>query len=305
MTAGLCATHPQAAALFRCDGCGRLLCQDCVKPGHRLFTCRLCRERALPLDAGIPADVPGRRRALARRRAYGWGEMLRYPLRGQGGGVFWSYLALLALLRLLGALPVFGQIAQVFWFFIGILVPGMLYAIVRRTAAGDDQLPDWPDAGELGERWREVFTALCLGAAALAPAAALVWVSGCADALLADEPPEGLCLALPAAGLALGLALAVPAFGALAIYESGWLLVRPDLHARALFAAGTDGLRTVAFVYVCLATGRLAAWFLHPLPWLGGLLSGAVSAYASFVAAHLVGWMFLRHEQALDAIYMA
>jgi hypothetical protein len=181
----------------------------------------------------------------------------------------------------------------------------MLFAIVRRTAAGDDELPDWPDAGELAERWREVFTSLCLGAAALAPAVVLMWLSGCADGLLGDELPDGLCLALLAAGLALGLALAVPAFGALAIYESGWLLVRADLHARALLAAGSDGLRTVAFTYVFLAAGRLAAWLLHPVPWLGGLLGGAASAYASFVAAHLVGWMFLRHEPALDAIYLA
>jgi hypothetical protein len=305
MTADLCATHPQAEALFRCDGCGRLLCQDCVEHGHRLFICRQCRERALPLDAALPADVPGRRRALARRRGYGWGEVLQYPLRGQGGGVFWSYLVLVALLRLFGALPGIGRLTLVFWFFIAILTPGMLYAIVRRTAAGDDQLPEWPDAGELGERWREVFTSLCLGAAALVPGMVLMWVSGCAEALLDDELPGGLCLALLAAGLGVGLALAVPAFGALAIYESGWLLVRPDLHARALFAAGTDGLRTVAFVYVFLAAGRLAAWFLHPVPWLGGLLGGAASAYGSFVAAHLVGWMFLRHEPALNAIYLA
>jgi DNA-directed RNA polymerase subunit RPC12/RpoP len=44
-----CATHPAAAAVYRCDGCGRLLCPDCVQEGHRLLFCRHCRERALPL----------------------------------------------------------------------------------------------------------------------------------------------------------------------------------------------------------------------------------------------------------------
>ncbi len=300
-----CATHPGAEALFRCDGCGRLLCQACVQQGHRLFICRLCRERALPLDRELPADVPGRRRALARRRSFRWAEALRYPLRGQGGGVFWAYLTLLALLRLAGSLPIVGAFAGIFWLLIGTLVPGMLYAIVRRTAAGDDELPDWPDIGEAGERAREVFTFLCLAGLSLVPAIALPWASGCGVSWFDDDLPEGSCLALAAAGLAAALALAVPAFGALAIYQSGWLLVRPDLHARALAAAGADGARTVVFVYVFLGAGRLADHLLRPVPWLGGLLGGAASAYASFVAAHLVGWMFLRREPALDAIYLA
>ncbi len=29
-----CVAHPGAAATFRCDGCGRLLCFECVEQGH-------------------------------------------------------------------------------------------------------------------------------------------------------------------------------------------------------------------------------------------------------------------------------
>jgi hypothetical protein len=291
--------------MFRCDGCGRLLCTDCVEQGHRLLFCRLCRERALPLDASLPATVPALKRAVARSRPTSWLAALGYPVRGQGSGVFWAYLALLVVFQLVAIVPGLGLAVALLRAAIATLVPGLLYAIVRRTAEGDDELPDWPDIGEVGERVREVFTFLATMVVALLPAMLALYFSGCGISyLLGDAPGAARCWPALAAGLLVGLPLAVPMFGSLAIYQHLDLLLRLDLHVRALFAAGRDGLSTVLLTYAVLAASRFMEFALGGFPILGGVLGAALAAYGSFAGAHVVGLMFRKHAPALDAIYL-
>jgi hypothetical protein len=305
MPVNRCATHPEVEAIFRCDGCGSLLCPACVEEGHRLLFCRLCRERALPLDASAPATVPERRRTAARARPFSWRDAALYPVRGQGGGLFWVYLALMLVFQLAARVPGLWLLTAILGLYVAFLVPGLLYAIVRETAAGNDQLPEWPDIMEPGERLRESLTLLGIAVLAILPVALLLRVVGCgAPELLGAERLAATCWLALLAGLLPGLALAVPMLGALAIYESRLLLVRPDLHARALLAAGVDGLRTIGLVYAFLIAGQLLAQLLRTVPWLGGVLATGASAYAAFVGAHLVGCLFRRHEPAMDAIYL-
>jgi hypothetical protein len=301
-----CATHPTAAAVYRCDGCGRLLCPDCIETGHRLLFCRHCRERALPLEASGPATAPDLRRAAARARPISLMAALGYPLRGQGSVLFWVYLVLLVVFRLLAVIPGLGLMVFFFRLAIALLLPGLLYDIVRRTAEGDDQLPDWPDIGETGERLHEVAAFLCTIAVAFLPAALALYLSGCGvDALLGGAEDAARCGLVLAAGLVIGLPLAVPMVGSLAIYQRLDLVVRLDLHVRALFAAGADGLTTVLFTYAVLAASGLLQFALSAFPLLGGALSAAAAAYGSFAGAHVVGLMFRKHAAALNAIYLS
>ena len=134
-----CAQHADAAAAFGCESCGRLLCLQCVQEGHRLFFCRHCGERALPLDRREAATTTGRRRAEKRVVAarYGWIDALAYPLRGRGAYALWAYLAIIA---------VFSVVENVFTYggcFTGLprliltaLVTPFLFDIARTTAAG-------------------------------------------------------------------------------------------------------------------------------------------------------------------------
>ena len=300
-----CAAHPQVAATFHCDGCGRLLCSACVEHGHRLIFCRHCRERALPLDASLPATVPELKRAAARAHPTTWLEALRYPLRGQGSMVFWAYLGLMIAFVLLSVVPLAGLLVCGFRAAIALLLPGLLYAIVRRTAEGDDELPDWPDVGVAGERLYEVFTFLATIAVAFVPAALALRLSGCALLdLLGGAEGAASCRWAVAAGIMLGLPLAVPMFGSLAVYQHVDLLLRLDLHVSALAATGRDGVGTVLLTYAVLAGSRLLGYALHGFPLLGGALAAAVAAYGTFAGAHLVGLMFRQHAAALDAIYL-
>ena len=300
-----CVAHPGTAATFQCDGCGRLLCSACVEQGHRLLFCRHCRERALPLDASLPATVPALKLAAARARHTSWSEALGYPLRGQGSMVFWAYLGLMMAFVLLAVVPGAGLLVFFFQAIIALLMPGLLYAIVRRTAQGDDELPDWPDFDDMGERLQEVITFLGTIAVAFVPAALALLLSGCGILpLLGGAEGAASCWWALAAGLMLGLALAVPMFGSLAIYQHIDLLLRLDLHVRALAAAGRDGVGTILLTYAVLAGSRLLGFALHGFPLLGGALAAGIAAYGTFAGAHVVGLMFRKHAAALDAIYL-
>ena len=46
-----CAAHPERAAVYECDGCKKLLCEECMEEGHRLLFCRHCALR--PVGFGV------------------------------------------------------------------------------------------------------------------------------------------------------------------------------------------------------------------------------------------------------------
>ena len=54
-----CKNHPQLSAQYHCEGCGELLCGNCIEESHVLLLCRICGERAWPLREDQPATVQG------------------------------------------------------------------------------------------------------------------------------------------------------------------------------------------------------------------------------------------------------
>ena len=310
MTESTCATHVGAAAAFRCDGCGRLLCPDCVEEGHRLLFCRLCGERALPLAAGEPATVPARQRTAQRAAAarYGFADALIYPLRGTGGHGFLGLVALIWLLELAAAFPLFGIVAgivgSIFALAVLLLLPRFLFAIAATTARGDDELPDWPDF-DLWELIGGAIHFLAIGILCLLPAWALLDLAGCGlREVFLGHASLGACLAALAAGFVLAVALWVPAFGAAAVYQSPWLFFRLDLHARAVAAAPGEWAQAVAMIAALLVLGTVLPALLAFLPLVGSLAATTVQLYALFLGAHLAGVWFRRRPETMERVYI-
>lgn len=292
-----CDTHPETVAAFQCDACGKYLCPECAEEGHRLFFCSLCGERALPLDEAAPTTTIEHRRAGKRDTAYTLQEALLYPFRGLGGYVYWSYVALL----LIGTLPFLGCIVFIFQIIIFFTLPGLLFAIVRTSAKGDTELPDWPDWSDYGERFFEWFGAMLAFFVALLPAIAAVMLLRCgAEEFIAGTARCSLALG---GGLIVGAALWIPAFGAVAVTFSPWWALRVDLHARALLEVGNDAWKTFALLALLMAARLLASLILAPVPLVGNVVQIAIGAYTLFVGAHLIGLLFRRHADTLDAIY--
>ncbi|MEJ2086002.1 MAG: hypothetical protein P8Y44_10035, partial [Acidobacteriota bacterium] len=244
-----------------------------------------------------PATTPEHKRVGKRDAPYSLQEALLYPFRGLGGYVYWSYVALLAI----GTLPFLGCIVFVFQIVIFLTLPGLLFSIVRTSASGETELPDWPDWFDAGERFFEWFGAILAFLVGLAPAIVAVMLVGCgAEEFVAGAPRCSLALG---GGLIVGAALWIPAFGAVAVTFSPWWALRIDLHVRALSEVGADAWKTFGLLAGLLAARLLLAMILGPIPVLGTLVDIAIGAYTLFVGAHLIGLMFRRNTATLDSIY--
>jgi hypothetical protein len=296
-----CASHAERAATYRCDGCQRGLCDDCVKELGKLLVCAHCGEQALPLAGGAPATSTAR--AAERRRAtsghYGLGAALAYPFRGSGLFLFVAAVVSAGFVGFVGRFGI-GCVPIVLSLGWLSLLVGIQFKIVATTARWDDELPDWPEYHSLGERAVELLTWLAIGALQWGPAVAWIVAFGGWE-LLAGEASPGFWIGL-AALLWLGTALAVMAWGAAAVH---WrhLAVRVDKHVAALAAAGGDGLATVNLTFVLLFVVLLCKGLLGRVPLAGTVVAGVLGIYWSFLFPHLVGLLFRRHGARLHAVY--
>ncbi|HUO86828.1 MAG TPA: B-box zinc finger protein [Thermoanaerobaculia bacterium] len=304
-----CANHHLVAAAFRCDGCSRTLCADCVEEGHRLLFCRSCGERALPLAVDAPATAPALRAAQRRSRAaaYTFTDALGYPLRGTGAAAYWSLVAALFLLELASAVPFFGIFAAAFGLLfvagVALLLPRFLFSIAATTADGEDELPDWPDF-DFWELTGDALRFLAIALLCFLPAAALIRLTGCGPLeMLLVEPREGRCLAALVPGFVIAAAVGIPAFASTAAYRSPWLFFRVDLHARAVAVAPGEWARAVAAIAGMMLVGAILPGVLSSLPLIGSLLATAIQLYALFLGAHLAGVWFRRHPEAMARAY--
>lgn len=314
MSARACARHPAAAAAHRCDGCGELLCAECVEEGHRLLFCRLCGERALPLDddgrpAAAPRNIVERRRAAVARSAvgYGFAEALAYPFRGYGAYGFWGFVVLLVVLDLVERAFPLGLGGLATWVprvLIVLLLPAFLFAIANSTARGQNELPDWPDF-DFWSLVRSLFLFLLATAVSLLPLLALAWLADCGPlALLAGESSLGFCLLVAAVGALLAVALWIPAFGSTALYDTFGAFYRLDMHVPALLVAPAEAAATTALLALLLVLRAVLPALFSLVPLVGGILGAAVAAYTLFTGAHLVGVYFRRHWGELETLYL-
>jgi len=167
-----CDRHPEAPALYRCDGCGRLLCADCALPQTRLVVCAHCGELAVPLPSGLPDEPPElEARPLAPLESReGWLALLRWPLGGRQGVLLLVLCVLLAGSAGLDAIAgEVGCVAFVPFAFLVLLFPGLLGDSTRAAAAGLGDLGEWPDYRSPGGRAYEAFLFFFVAGFALIP----------------------------------------------------------------------------------------------------------------------------------------
>jgi hypothetical protein len=307
LSPAVCPRHPGSSARFLCDGCGEHLCEGCVEEGHRLLFCRLCGERALPL-AAAGGDGPTTTGALNADRkrfvAYSWAAAFGYVFRGTGASVFWSFPVLVVILSLVAQLPLISIVAGcaqlLFGAIVLVILPGALFAVVRSTARGEIELPDWPDFHDYGNRTNEIFEFVLIGLVAAVPGVLVVRGLGCEDL---SSVTFACWLLLALAGLVTAL-IWIPAFGAVGVYGDFWLTLRLDHHWRAVRATSSDFARVLALSMLLILIGQtLALILLGVVPIFGVAISAVVGLYSWFTIAHLVGLWFRRHARVLEQIY--
>lgn len=293
-----CAQHPQTAAAYRCDGCQRRLCEECVEAGHALIFCKICGERAVGLAGGEPVRPQQRQREELLARPYSLKEAMLYPFRGLGLYLFISGSIAFGLAQFLASFTCLGLI---FFFIILTLMIGLQFKIVRSTADGDNELPDWPEYFALSERIFDLLTYVFLAFLQFAPV--VLWTLLFGLSMEVWKKPDLLFWGGFAACFWLGTALFVIAYGAAGTYDR-MDCIRVDLHLRTLGAAGADAVTVVNLVFVLQALVLIVQTALsETVPILGGILSGLLGIYWFFTGPHLAGVLFRRHRRALDDLY--
>lgn len=294
----MCAQHPNVAAMFRCDGCGKLLCGDCIKKGHALLFCVLCGERALPLNEGQPATVKQVNRREAVTKPYSFTDALAYPFRGSG---LLMFIVAVVAMMLVQILLTFGMGLWRYLFAAGFwsLMIGLQFSIVRTTAEGENELPEWPDYSDFGERVADVLTYAGIALLQFGPAALYLFLR--MEPLVSGE--GGLAFWAVFALLAwLGAALATMAYGAAGRFDRPSIL-RLDLHTRGFVTGGADAVTAANLTFGLGAAFLILRLAFSEIPILGAILSGIVGAYWFFTSAHIAGVLFRRHIFALEKMY--
>jgi len=257
----------------------------------------------------LAADGPATTGALAshRRRfsAYTWSEAFLYPFRGSGAYVFWTFPAVIVLLSIITQLPIVGLLAGCIQLLallaVLFILPGALFAIVRETARGENELPEWPDLSEFGERLSEVFEFILVAMVALIPTGLLVRVIGCTD----QASFTAFCWIVGGLASVVSIAIWLPAFGSVGAFRSFFLSFRFDLHARAVAACPGIFSRILAAALALVLVGQAVAFaLLLVIPMLGIAVSAVVGLYSWFTIAHLVGLWFRWHQDELREIYL-
>lgn len=307
-----CGRHPESEANHRCDGCGSLLCDECVEVGHRLRFCRLCGERAIPLAPSAP-EVPEPRR-IEPGEIPPWSDALAYPFRGRQA-IFVAGLSglLVGLAVVEAAAPEAGCLLALPKLLLVALVPAIMGDVVRTTAAGIADLPEWPPMDV--DRLVELFAFGVAGLMALLPATVLFSFTGCSGrfarrlvlAARSDASPESLllgfgCFLVLVVGLWLGALWWVPCYGASAAFGSIVPTVSIRPHLRFFREAPREIIVVGTAAGAILGIGLL---LFHGLPSLivAGIVQAATFSWGAVATARLVGLLFLRYSDRAEAIY--
>jgi hypothetical protein len=294
----VCVQHPGVAAAFRCDGCSKTLCGECIRKGHALLFCGVCGERAMPLDAGKPATVREVRRHEAVTKPYSFMDALSYPFRGSGKLMFVAAVISMLFVQLLLS---YGMGLWRYLFAAGFwsLMIGLQFSIVRTTAEGENELPEWPDYSDFGERFADILTYLVITLLQLGPAAAYVFFG--MESLVTGEAGLGYWAGFAVCAW-LGAVLATMAYGAAGRFGRGSSL-RLDLHVRGFLTGGADAVHAANMIFALGIAFFVLRLAFDSIPIAGAILSGVVGAYWFFTSAHLAGVLFRRHIFALEKLY--
>jgi len=261
-----------------------------------------------PSRSTIPPDEPPTW-ATARRSATAtsdpaaaaqdfWGALpdaFGFPLRGEG------FVELIVGVIVLTAVHYFVLIVERFSFtglilaFIGGAVgigyfAGYLMTIIERTARGEKDAPGWPDLDDWQENALKPFAfMLVLGLFCIGPSIAYRYY--------VNEPNELLALALLAAGL---FYMPMGVLSVALVNDYAGLDPVPVIRAiRSVLGRYSIVWLLVMFCYVAQRVGGELAAEL-PIPILGTVLQQAVICYFMFVAARILGLLYLKSRRELD-----
>ncbi|MBI1177573.1 hypothetical protein GC207_09060 [bacterium] len=293
-----CAVHVGVKPAWRCNSCGQLLCPECVKRRlvqmNEMHFCTLCGGDCESL---VRPKKRSARRSVRPKFGPQLADAFAYPLKNNGWGiilggalVFWLFdllshfalgtVAVLAMGFLKLLLAVFGT---------GYLAAYM-FRVIQTSARGDEQLPDWPDLGDItNDLLMPLFRLFGTLLVCFGPAMII-------DRWLGADGRGWIYWTV----YTIGLLYAPMALIGVAQFESV-AAVNPLLVIPSILKTFGHYLIACVVLVVAVIIGSAGPNLVGAIiPWFGGLLSWCVSFYFLFVQMRILGVLYLCHEDELN-----
>ncbi len=212
-----------------------------------------------------------------------------YPLRG------FALIALI-ILTIVPLIPIIGALISM------VVLPTMIFEVIRETARGGDRLSQSP---QFGGFFRHVGEILCVFAAGIVPSI-LFNVLGLLVAgvgLTEVHPLLGVAWALLIGCVCICLWLMTA--GAIAIYERWTLAFRPDLHIRAFLMSGRPALIFLLQLFLLGVLVLLAGQAAFAASAATGFLVAFMAApFLMLASVHFVGLLYRQRRENLNWVYL-
>jgi hypothetical protein len=298
----MCRNHPRAIARLQCGQCRSYYCDLCVSvlPGGRF--CRRCGGQCLDLNPDVRLQVEDIPEFFAAMRS-----AFAYPFQGDGwiliiaGGLFFTVLGLSRYVMGFGFLVMAAALV------VSVFAAGYLFSYLQRiittSAAGEKQLPDWPDFSGFDD---VIGPCLQFGAAIFGcflPAIAVLILAG-SDSEWAGQLiwPALLfgCFYLPMAFLAVAMFDTVTALNPILIIPSITRVFKEYLVACGLLILilalrfGINVLFSVLFLPMTHDIGMMIVGAL-----VQGLISGFLGLYFLTVEMRILGLLYYTKKAEL------
>lgn len=301
-----CPQHPQEPAVWICEKCEQSSCSICLEQTRDLVDpistrCPSCRGRCYrrddPKGASVSTFQSGFVPDLVRGGAANyvesmarisssrqpWNDQLlsafSYPLRGEN---WWFLLVAVLFFWLVDWLQSYALIfrAAIAIFFAGYFC-SYLVKILRLSAHGDFDLPDWPDFYQ-----DEIFKHLAI----FCVAALLTLVPGYLIESYGHHPILGTAI------LYIGVFF-FPMTLLAAVIHNHPLAANPVLVTPALLKTWKPYLSVVIACLCAVFLFRITTWIGAHLGMFGVLLIRYAQFYTSVVCMHMLGLFYFRHKQ--------
>lgn len=278
-----CADHPEVTAAWGCSGCGRGWCPECVR-SHvvnrvTIWNCPLCGGDCEPTGVGPIATAASGSFASQLAGAFA------YPVKGRG-----LWMLLLGPLLFTGVFFVlrYSIFGGIFGLVVAVGVAGYLCAylvkIVRCSASGDAEPPDWPELGA-----EEILRPLGL----LLLAVLLYGL----PAIIAEfsDASEWTVIALRLAG-----ACFLPMAVAIVAIVNSFAALNPVLAVRSILRVPLEYLAVLVTLAVVVVVREVVEYSLEGrLVLVGELLQNVVGFYFLMVQMRVLGVMYKANEEKL------
>jgi len=212
---------------------------------------------------------------------------LAYPFKGRGwiliiggAGTFWV-ASLLAFVSFLGML---------LGFILGAYLCAYMIKIIGRSAAGEEEPPDWPDITDLDDLVQPLL--LVIGTALLCFLPVIILLVGPWLDLMAPHPT------LLRAFVVVGLLYLPMALVAVALFDSLWAL-NPWVILVAIAKVAPAYAAALLMLAASIAATTLVGQYTGRIPLFGGLVTNMVFLYCLMVVMRVLGLIYNAYARRL------